>query len=524
VSTSKANDAAMFAFQMRGSVLLAVLDMPGRTMNVFSWALMDQLDALLDRVERDTAVKALVITSGKDSFLAGADLEMVRGFCDAGRTASRQDLHAMCGRLGRMFVRLEALSKPSVAAINGLALGGGLELGMACSHRIAADSRRVLLGVPEVTLGLLPGAGGTQRLPRLIGIEKGLQMLLNGQPVSPAEAKALGLIDDIAPADQLVDRALQAAEALARAPRVERMPNVLASGRFDTKAADAARHIARHYGLADETLAHYPAYLAIIRSTLEGANAALADGTRIEMDRFVDLMQDAVAGNMVTTLFLERQKSDKTLDTLVAVKDARFAVVGTGPAADDLRSRLATAKASIITPGSATERDVVIAASTEAVVRLTDLVLLEGDNAMTLEHIGVSHHRSKDYGSALEIVVPADAADAQDRALTLARQLRATPYLHAGPTSLLATLAQTAARAEATGAPADVTLTALAAAAEQIASPTPAAADVAAVVSGLFPAYAGGPYTFLRQCNAQSWRERRARDAARFPQLFKVPN
>jgi 3-hydroxyacyl-CoA dehydrogenase / enoyl-CoA hydratase / 3-hydroxybutyryl-CoA epimerase len=240
------------------------------------------------------------------------------------------------------------------------------------------------------------------------------------------------------------------------------------------------------------------------------------------MDRFVDLMQDAVAGNMVTTLFLERQKADKTLEKQVAFKDARFAVAGTVAAADDLRSRLAAAKASMIAADSVSERDIVIAATPGATARSSDLVLLQGSAPKANEHIGIAHHRSKDYGSALEIVVPAGKTGEQDRALALARQLRATPYLHAGPVSLLATLFQTAAQAEAIGAPADVTLTALAAAAEHIASPAPAAADVAAVVSGLFPAYAGGPYTFLRQCNAQTWRDRRARDAGRFPHLFKT--
>ena len=116
--------------EQRGRVLLAVIDMPGRTMNVFSDGLMDALEALIDRVEADHGIDALVLTSGKSAFIAGADLEMVRGYAAMGRTESRAELHATCGRLGRLFVRLEALAKPTVAALNGLALGGGLEVAM----------------------------------------------------------------------------------------------------------------------------------------------------------------------------------------------------------------------------------------------------------------------------------------------------------------------------------------------------------------------------------------------------------
>ena len=116
-----------------------------------SWALMDAFDQLMDRVEGDASVRAVVLTSGKRSgFLAGADLQMVRGFSAAGRTQGRQAMFEMCGRLGRQFVRLEACPKPWVAAVNGLALGGGLELAMACRARVVGDDPRIQLGLPEI--------------------------------------------------------------------------------------------------------------------------------------------------------------------------------------------------------------------------------------------------------------------------------------------------------------------------------------------------------------------------------------
>ena len=175
-------------------VLLATIDMAGRAMNVFSVELMDALDALMDRVERDPQVGSCVVTSGKPTFLAGADLVMVRGYCDAARTNSHEQMFALCGRLGRQFVRMEASAKPFVAAVNGLALGGGLELALACRVRLVADDPRLQLGVPEVRWGLLPGAGGTQRLPRLAGFEPALDLLLSGRSIAPATALELGIV------------------------------------------------------------------------------------------------------------------------------------------------------------------------------------------------------------------------------------------------------------------------------------------------------------------------------------------
>lgn len=478
--------APMFRLALDGAVLVATLDMPGRTMNVFSWELMNQFDALLDRLERDPAVGALVLTSGKASFLAGADLDMVRGFCESGPTASRAALFQQCGRLGRLFNRLADAPKPTVAAINGLAMGGGLEVAMACHRRLVADDPRLRLGLPEIKLGLMAAAGGTQRLPRLIGIEKGIELLLGGGGLAPGEAKTLGLVDDVAPAGDLLARAVTMARGMIGQSALPRLPTNLAPGPFDLAAPDAVARILRHFGYAPEMTDRYPAYAAAVRAVIEGAGLTRDAGGDNEMDRFVDLMQDPVAGNMVSVLFLDRQRADKQTASFDGLKGARFAVAAEGPEATSLRALLAAVRAPVIDPAAAGPGDVVIAGAGMAPA---DLILITRAEQRLDGIAGIAFASSRAYGTALELVLPTQAC-APDKGLALARALRATPYVHAGRRALLAALAETGGGAAAMPA---MTRAALALdAAGDIGDRS--MADVAAAVSGLFPAFAGGPF------------------------------
>ncbi|ASD11749.1 TPA: enoyl-CoA hydratase-related protein [Pseudomonas aeruginosa] len=295
-------------------ILLARIDMPGRSMNVFSRALMDELDQLIGNAQADPSVRAVVLTSGKDSFLAGADLDMIRMFTER----AQQDNHAqrveLCGHLGRVFRRLELSRKPFVAAINGLALGGGLEVCMACHGRIVADDPALQLGLPEIKLGLLPGAGGTQRLPRLIGAEKGLALLLSGKSVGAAEALSLGLVDGVVPAETLLQVARQRALALADSfqPAPWDVPGAgFDSGPYDFDQLDVADAICDRLQISAYQRQHYPAYQAIIECVVDGWSLPMSEACDREMDIFVDLIRDPVAGNMVRTLFLNRQRAAK---------------------------------------------------------------------------------------------------------------------------------------------------------------------------------------------------------------------
>ena len=180
-------------------------DMPGKSMNVFDLSVMDEFGSIIDEIKSNEAIRGVVITSGKEAFSGGADLNMLdrmlgefRAAVAAGhREEAVKRLYTETFRLGDLFRRLETCGKPVVAAINGTCLGGAFELALACHGRIAADGDKVRMGLPEVRVGLLPGAGGTQRVARLVNTQDALTILLKGEQLKPARAKALGLIDAV---------------------------------------------------------------------------------------------------------------------------------------------------------------------------------------------------------------------------------------------------------------------------------------------------------------------------------------
>lgn len=296
-------------------ILHAGIDMPGRTMNVFSSGLMDELERVLDLVRDDPRIRGVLLFSGKSSFLAGADLPMVRGFTERAKRATREETFRFCGRLGRLFVRLENSDKPWVAAVAGTALGGGLELAMACQSRLLDPSCQALIGLPEIKLGLLPGAGGTQRLPRLVGYELGMDMLLTGRALNPAQAIEAGLFES-APAagnEALLNAARARLQALLAIPLAQRLVTKFAHAQFEAPAdSDAAmRSVARQFKISDEQIRDYPAYRTTIHCVLAGRGLALDPATDVEMKLFIDLMFDPVAGRMVSTLFIARQRVER---------------------------------------------------------------------------------------------------------------------------------------------------------------------------------------------------------------------
>jgi len=183
-----------------------------RVLNALNAATIQELDECLLRLRDDPSVRAIVLTGeGDRAFIAGADIAELSGLTPASAREVARRGQAVCDRL-------ERAGKPVIAAVNGFALGGGLELAMACTLRVAAETAR--LGQPEVNLGLLPGFGGTQRLPRLVGPGRALEMLLTGEPIDAAEAWRLGLVNRVVPAGRVRDEARELAGLLAAKPPV----------------------------------------------------------------------------------------------------------------------------------------------------------------------------------------------------------------------------------------------------------------------------------------------------------------
>lgn len=291
-------------------VALISLDLPGRSVNVFTPELVDDLETAVERVLTDAAIKGAVITSAKSSFLAGADLKSLVEAYGKGITAlqaSRQ-----FDRENRLFRRMETGGKPFAAAINGLALGGGLEICLACHHRVLADTPKALVGLPEVTVGLLPAGGGTQRLPRMIGIEAALPLLLDGKSLKPAEALKLGVVDAVASAEQLITQA----KAWVLAHPTAQQPWDIKGFQVPGGAGPLAAHAPRTFRdgtavLKRNTQGNYPAPLAILSSVYEGTQTMLDVGLRIESKYFGTLLANPIARNLMRTLFINKSAADK---------------------------------------------------------------------------------------------------------------------------------------------------------------------------------------------------------------------
>ena len=187
-------------------VALITLDDPARAMNVTSPAMIAGLMAALDRVADDAAIVGAVLTSGKPgSFVAGGDIKDFVSAHDRGM--STHEAFEISHRWNVDLRRIERCGKPIAAALNGLALGGGFELALCCGHRVLADDAKAIVGLPEVTIGLLPAGGGSQRLPRLVGIENALDLMLAGTRLAPQAALALGVVDAVVPCEAVVEAA-----------------------------------------------------------------------------------------------------------------------------------------------------------------------------------------------------------------------------------------------------------------------------------------------------------------------------
>ena len=321
----------MITVKTNGSIAHLIIDMPGRSMNVLTLEFVDALQREVLRLAADATVSGIVISSGKSSFIAGADLGQMAGFADAGMTAEAVLEKVRC--YGDVFRKIETCGKPLVAAASGTALGGGLELMLACHYRIAANEPKAVFGLPEVKLGLLPGAGGTQRIPRLVGIAQAIPLLTKGTALGVAEALKLGILNEVvAPADLLVaaEKALLDGRVKAAAPWDEkgyRLP-----GGDSYSAANSNAFVAAN-STTQASQGNYPAPYVILRCVYEGTRVPIDKGLRIEQQHFVGLVQGRVAQNMIRTLFFAKQSADKLARRpadVPKVKMRKLGILGAG--------------------------------------------------------------------------------------------------------------------------------------------------------------------------------------------------
>lgn len=299
-------------------ILLLTIDLPGASMNVINEALTRDMIAAVEQIRTDDAVKGAVITSGKPSgFVAGADLKGMN-FPGSGSGASSGKskmarLFEEVFTLNKLLRDLETCGKPVAAAVNGLALGGGLEIVLACHHRVIADNPKITLGLPEVLVGLFPGAGGTQRLPRLIGVQPALMFLLQGKSMSPQEALGLGVAQAVVPADQVV----QAAKDWVKAnPDGGVQPWDQKSFKFPGGVGHMNPNFTQTF-MGGVAMAHKQSFgnmnqvKAIMSAVYEGAQLPMDTAIRLESKYFARVVADPQAGNMIRSLFVSKQAAEK---------------------------------------------------------------------------------------------------------------------------------------------------------------------------------------------------------------------
>jgi 3-hydroxyacyl-CoA dehydrogenase/enoyl-CoA hydratase/3-hydroxybutyryl-CoA epimerase len=287
-------------------IVTLTLDMPGRSMNVLNDELTKPFSESIGKIEGDASIKGVIITSGKAQFLAGADIERVFAITDPAVAFKLAEDY-------KSFLRkLELCGRPVVAALNGTALGGGLELALACHYRVAINDPKAKFGLPEVKLGLLPGGGGTQRLPRLIGIQPSLPLMLEGKELKAEQAKQLGIIHELA-----ADRAEMLAKAKAWCMANPKPVQPWDDKKFkwpggDSKSPANVQMWAIAPSMANaKTYGNYPAATNIMSCVFEGGIVDFDTGCEIESRYFANLVVSQVSKNMIGTLWFQLNAINK---------------------------------------------------------------------------------------------------------------------------------------------------------------------------------------------------------------------
>ncbi len=322
----EANNQSAFSLEVsdRGIGWITI-DVPGSSQNTLKGEFVDEINSLFDEIEANSAIRSLVLISGKgNNFIAGADIAQLESI----NTAEAATELALKGH--QVFARLEALQMPVIAAIHGTCLGGGLELALACSQRICTDDRATRLGLPEVQLGLLPGGGGTQRLPRLVGIATALDMMLTGRQLVAKQARRIGLVDEVVPranlrkaaekmATKLVNRKRRQTSQLKPEFKTSSLLNTSELQKLALETSAFGRKIIFDKALqtvTKKTRGNYPSPGKIIECVKVGMEDGLVQGLATEARLFGELVVSPQAEQLMNIFFSTTElKKDSGIDT-----------------------------------------------------------------------------------------------------------------------------------------------------------------------------------------------------------------
>jgi 3-hydroxyacyl-CoA dehydrogenase / enoyl-CoA hydratase / 3-hydroxybutyryl-CoA epimerase len=288
-------------------IALLTWNVPDRSMNVITLRGIEELSAIVDRVVEDAAVRGVVVTSGKDTFCAGADITLLEGLGrtyaafakELGEEQAALRFFEESRKLSLLYRRIETCGKPWVAALNGTAMGGGFELALACHHRVAAQNPNTRLGLPEIKVGLFPGAGGTVRISRMLSPADALQLLLKGDQLRIERAKAMKLIDAVVPPEQLIAAAGDWIKAGGKAKNpwdVEgfRLPGGAVYSKAGMQVFPVANAMYRR-----ETFDNYPAARAVMQVVYEGLQLPVEAALRVESRWFAKILRTPQAAAMM---------------------------------------------------------------------------------------------------------------------------------------------------------------------------------------------------------------------------------
>lgn len=313
-----------------------IMNLPNEKINKLSVPILEELDDILDELGKNKAIKALEISSGKDDiFIAGADLHSFKEIFKDPPKAQE-----VIERGHQVFNKLEALPFPSIALINGACLGGGMELALACTYRVVSDNPKTVLGLPEVSLGIFPGWGGTQRMPRLVGLRDGLSLILSGKPIKAFKAWKINLADAIVPAEFFENKSKGFTRHILTAEgkkQIENKREMSLWNRLLIEKNPITQSIIFHLAEKDvlkKTKGQYPAPLLALKLIKETYNLPLKEGLKKEILTFKDNLSTAFvnAPNLINLFFTQEalKKEKGVSEDVVPGKVTKAGVIGAG--------------------------------------------------------------------------------------------------------------------------------------------------------------------------------------------------